>query len=60
MLTQHGTALGWGGERLYSWSVPIDTSDLSPGTYTLVASNDDLSGGGEGWAGPDTRTIVLK
>jgi hypothetical protein len=61
VLTQHGTALGWGGERLYSWSVPIDTSDLSPGTYTLVASNDDLSGGGEGF-GPaqDTRTIVLK
>lgn len=61
VLTQHGTALGWGQDRLYGWSVPIDTTDLSPGTYTLVASNDDLSGGGEGF-GPatDTRTIVLR
>ncbi len=61
VLTEHGTALGSGGDRLYGWSVPIDTSDLSPGTYTLVASNVDLSGGGEGF-GPatDTRTLVLR
>jgi Immunoglobulin-like domain of bacterial spore germination len=61
VLTEHGTALGSGGDRLYGWSVPIDTSDLSPGTYTLVASNVDLSGGSEGF-GPatDTRTLVLR
>jgi Immunoglobulin-like domain of bacterial spore germination/Sporulation and spore germination len=60
VLTANGTAEGNGGDQLYSWSVPIDTRDLSPGSYTLVASNDDLSGGGEGF-GPaqDTRTIVL-
>jgi hypothetical protein len=61
VLNEHGTALGSGEDRMYGWSVPIDTTDLSPGTYTLVASNDDLSGGGEGF-GPatDTRTIVLR
>jgi hypothetical protein len=61
VLREHGSALGSGGDRLYGWSVPIDTSDLSPGTYTVVASNDDLSGGGEGF-GPatDTRTIILE
>lgn len=61
VLEEHGSALGTGGDRLYGWSVPIDTSDLEPGTYTLVASNDDLSGGEEGF-GPatDTRTVVVK
>jgi hypothetical protein len=61
VLQAHGTALDWGGDRLYGWSVPIDTSELSAGTYTLIASNDDPSGGEEG-VGPasDTRTIVIE
>ena len=62
VLTEAGIASGTGDlDRLYSWRVPIDTSDLSPGTYTLVASNDDPSGGAEGLPpATDTRTIVLR
>ena len=59
--TASGTALGSRGNRLYDWRVSVDTADLSPGSYTLRASNADLSGGTEG-NGPafDTRTIVLR
>jgi len=59
--TYSGTADGNGGNRMYPWSVPIDTTGVAPGRYTLVASNEDLSGGTEG-VGPatDTRTIVLQ
>ena len=55
-----GTAEGWGPDRLYAWSVEVDVSGVEPGSYTLVLSNDDPSGGAEG-AGPqvDTRTITL-
>lgn len=62
VLTTEGTASGTGApDRLYPWRVTIDTSDLSPGTYTLVASNTDPSGGGEGLPpATDTRTIVLE
>jgi hypothetical protein len=62
VLTQSGIASGTGDlDRLYPWRVPIDTSTLSPGTYTLVASNDDLSGGTEGLPpATDTRVVVLR
>lgn len=56
-----GIADGWMAEKLFPWTVPVDVSDLAPGEYTFVASNDDPSGGEEG-AGPhtDTRTIVVE
>ncbi len=62
VLTASGAANGTGdSDRLYAWRVPVDTSDLPPGTYTLVASNDDPSSGGEGLPpATDTRTIVLE
>jgi hypothetical protein len=58
---QKATIGGWGEGRLFPWQVTLDVSGLEPGTYTLVASNDDPSGGQEGF-GPatDTRTIVVK
>jgi Immunoglobulin-like domain of bacterial spore germination len=62
VLSASGTATGTGDpNRVYAWRVPVDTSDLPPGTYTLVASNDDPSGGDEGLPpATDTRTIVLE
>jgi hypothetical protein len=61
VLTEAGIATGCCDDRLYPWRVPIDTTDLPPGTYTLVASNEDLSGGSEGFPpASDTRTIVLQ
>lgn len=62
VLTRTGTASGTGDQdRLYAWRVSIDTSGLAPGTYTLVASNTDPSGGGEGLPpAKDTRTIVVE
>lgn len=62
VLTESGTASGTGDlGRLYPWRVPIDTSDLPTGTYTLVASNAQLAGDGEGLPpARDTRTIVLR
>lgn len=53
-------AEGW-MEHLYPFDGDIDISDLAPGTYTLVCSTDDPSGGAEGF-GPtsDTRTIVVE
>jgi len=51
---------GW-MEHLYPFEGDIDVSALAPGTYTLVCSTDDPSGGAEG-NGPmsDTRTIVVE
>ena len=47
--------------KLYPFAGDIDLSGLAPGTYTLVCSTDDPSGGAEG-NGPtsDTRTIVVE
>jgi len=47
--------------KLYPFAGDIDLSGLAPGTYTLVCSTDDPSGGAEG-SGPtsDTRTIVVE
>jgi hypothetical protein len=49
---------GWGANRLFPWKVTLDLSKLTPGTYTLVASNEDASGGTEGF-GPATDTRVI-
>jgi hypothetical protein len=52
---------GWMGDRLFPWEGTVDVSQLEPGTYTFVVSEDDPSGGEEG-NGPDTdtRTIVVE
>jgi hypothetical protein len=49
---------GQGGNRLYPWTVTLDTSRVPPGEYTLVAENDDPSGHGHPDA--DTRTIEVR
>lgn len=49
---------GWGGEKLYPWSVRLDLSKLAPGEYTLVASNDDPSG--QGRAETDDKVLEVK
>lgn len=55
------TAEGWMGEKLFPFAGELDLSDVPPGTYLLVASTDDPSGGEEGF-GPhtDSRTIVVE
>jgi hypothetical protein len=62
VLTRAGIASGTGdADRMYAWRVTVDTSGLPPGSYTLVASDTDPSGGGEGLPpATDTRTIVLE
>jgi len=46
--------------ELSPWKVSIDLSDLAPGTYTFVATNDDPSGG-EGFApDSDSKTFVIE
>jgi hypothetical protein len=62
VLTESGTASGTGDpDRLYPWRVTLDTTDLQPGSYTVVASNGAMASEGEGQAPPtDTRTIVLE
>ncbi len=54
------TASGWQGDKLFPFEGTIDVSSIPAGTYTLVCSTDDPSGGAEG-NGPDTdtRTITL-
>ena len=48
-------------EHLYPFEGDIDLSGLAPGTYTLVCSTDDASGGAEGFEPTsDTRTIVVE
>lgn len=55
------TAEGWMGEKLFPFSGSLDLGDVPPGTYLLIASTDDPSGGAEGH-GPhvDTRTVVVE
>jgi Immunoglobulin-like domain of bacterial spore germination len=49
---------GQGGNKLYPWTVTLDTTKVAPGEYTLVAQNDDPSG--QGHPDTDTRTIEVK
>jgi hypothetical protein len=49
---------GFGGTKLYPWTVTLDLSKVTPGEYTVVASNDDPSG--QGHPDVDTRTITVK
>jgi hypothetical protein len=49
---------GQGGDKLYPWTVTLDTTKVAPGQYTLVAENDDPSG--QGHPDTDTRTIEVK
>jgi hypothetical protein len=44
--------------KLSPWSVILDLSDVAPGTYTLVAENDDPTGRNK--PDKDTRTIVVE
>ncbi len=55
-LVSHATG-GQGGNKLYPWTVTLDTSKVAPGEYTLVAENPDDSGQA---ADTDTRTIEVK
>jgi hypothetical protein len=55
------TARGWMADRLFPFEGEVDLSSLEPGTYTLVVSEDDPSGGAEGnGADTDTRTVVVR
>ena len=53
----HPTIGGMGGNRLYPWKVVLDLSKVKPGSYTLVAQDDDPSG--RGLAPTDTRVITV-
>jgi hypothetical protein len=46
-------------ERLFPWHARIDVSGLAPGTYLLLAANDDPVDDGIDGAS-DTRTIVVR
>ena len=50
-----GMATGYMAEHLFPWRMVVKTSGLPPGRYTLVASNDDPSGGT-----PETDTRVIE
>jgi len=56
--TKPGIAAGYMAPHLFPWRVALNTGNLPPGRYTLVASNDDPSGRNR--AESDTRTIVLR
>ena len=49
---------GQGGNKLYPWTVTLDTTKVEPGEYTLVAENGDGSGGRN--VDSDTRTLEVK
>jgi hypothetical protein len=49
---------GWGPGRLFPWQVTLDLSQVAPGTYTLVAQNDDASGRNKPEI--DTRVITVR
>ena len=55
------TAKGWMGDQLFPFRGTIDLSFVDPGTYTLVVTTDDASGGAEGpGAYSDSRTVVVE
>jgi hypothetical protein len=45
-------------DKLFPWAVTLDLSKLTPGSYTLVAQNDDASGGNN--PEKDTRVITVE
>jgi hypothetical protein len=45
-------------DKLFPWQVTLDLSKVTPGTYTLVAQNDDPSGRNRPEV--DTRVITVK
>ncbi len=49
---------GFGPDRLYPWKIPLDTTTLAPGDYTLVATTDDASGRGRVYS--DSKVIHLR
>ena len=49
---------GFGGDRLYPWTVTIVLSKVPPGTYTVVAQND--GGSEKDKPAKDTRVITVK
>lgn len=49
---------GFGPDRLYPWKITLDTTQLAPGDYTLVATTDDASGRGRVYS--DTKVIHLR
>lgn len=49
---------GFGPGRLYPWRITLDTTNLPPGDYTLIASTDDPSGQGRSYT--DSKVIHLK
>jgi hypothetical protein len=55
------TAEGYMGEKLFPFRTTLDVSGVGPGTYVLVVSTDDPSGGAEG-NGPhrDTKTVEIR
>ena len=52
---------GFGPGKLFPWTLEVDTAGIAPGTYTFFCSNDDPSGGEEGF-GPhtDSKTITIE
>lgn len=55
------TAAGWMGEKLFAFEGTVDLAGIPPGSYLLVVSTDDPSGGAEGF-GPftDSRSITIE
>lgn len=45
-------------DKLFPWAITLDLSQVAPGTYTLVAENDDASGLGN--PERDTRVITVE
>jgi hypothetical protein len=55
------TAEGYLGERLFPFTGTVDVSSLAPGSYTLVVSTDDPTGGTEGFgAMTDDRQFTVE
>jgi Immunoglobulin-like domain of bacterial spore germination len=49
---------GTAEDKLFPWAITLDLSQVTPGTYTLVAENDDASGRGN--PERDTRLITVE
>ncbi|MDT9595222.1 Gmad2 immunoglobulin-like domain-containing protein [Nocardioides zeae] len=49
----------WTEERLHAWETEIDASGLEPGSYTLVVTSDDVSGGEGPGPAQDTKDVTI-